>query len=428
MTQPHTDCNSSEHGISRRQMLHGVAGAAGAVSLGGLMQPALADELKRQQKQVLLVFNDGGMSQLESWDPKPGTDFGGPFRAIPTSVPGTHVSELMPHTAKQMHRLALVRGMNTKNPSHGSRMFAFNGDPKNRGVRYPDLGAAVAKFLQPDDATLPPCVLVKPYSGGFDYKAAGFLGSQYGTLLLGEGKPPVHMTRPQSVSDTADGRRNEFRKLADSRFTKGRRTAETSAYARSFDMAEQLVKRRDLFDESAISKRDAERYGTHKHGRHLLLGRNLLEAGVTFVEVRSYHWDTHSSNFDLHVSKMGDFDRPFAALIEDLAESGRLENTLVIVLSEFGRTPKINVGLGRDHWPQAWSMCLAGSGIKGGSIHGKTNAAGTWVDDGQTSYADLFHTYFHALGIDTHKTEYNNAGQPLPLANEDAAPIKTVLT
>jgi hypothetical protein len=408
-------------------MLYGLAGGAGALSLGGMPQPVLAKEIQQQKKQVLLIFNDGGMSQFESWDPKPESEFGGPFRAIPTSVPGTHVSELLPHTAKQMHRLALVRGLNTHNPSHGSRMFAFNGNPKNRGVRYPDLGPAVASFLHSDDATLPPCVLVKPYSGGFDYKSAGFLGAKFGTLLLGEGKPPANMLRPESVTDAASQRRAQFRKFANGRFEQGRRAAETSAYAHSFDMAEQLMTRRDLFDESKISATDARRYGTHKHGRHMLLARRLLEAGVSFVEVRSYHWDTHSSNFDLHYTMVSGFDQPFAALVEDLASSGRLEHTLVIVLSEFGRTPKINVGMGRDHWPQAWSMCLAGGRIKGGSVHGKTNRRGTWVDEGEVGYADLFHTYFRALGIDTEKTEYDNGGQPLPLANDDAAAIKTVL-
>lgn len=420
-------CQSPDHAVSRRQMLGGLAGAAGSLSLVDLMKPVLGEELTRQQKQVLLVFNDGGMSQYESWDPKPGTEFGGPYRAIPTSVPGTHVSELLPHTSQQMHHLALVRSLNTKNPSHGSRAQAFDGEPKNRGVKYPTIGPALARFVHQPDSPLPPCVLVKPYSGGFDYKAAGFLGPGWGVLQLGEGQPPPHMQRPESVTDTADLRRNRFRELANGRFAAGRRTAETSAYAHSFGMAEQLMKRRDLFDESTIPARDLERYGTHKHGRHMLLARRLLEADVSFVEIRSYHWDTHSSNFDLHYTMMSGFDQPFAALIEDLAASGRLEHTLVIVLSEFGRTPKVNVGLGRDHWPQAWSMCLAGGGIKGGSVHGKTNDRGTWVDEGQVGYADLFHTYFRALGLDSYTTEYNNGGQPLPVADHDAGPISTVL-
>lgn len=422
-------CGSPDHSISRREMLLGgmTGAAAGAAGFGGLLQHAVGEELKAKKKQVLFIFNDGGMSQLESWDPKPGTEFGGPFRAIPTSVPGTHVSELLPHTARQMHHLALVRSLNTHNPSHGSRMFAFNGNPKNRGVKYPDLGPAVTKLLPENHNGLPPGILVKPYSGGFNYKCAGFLGAQYGTLMLGEGKPPVNMVRPKSVSDAADGRRNNFRRQANQRFEQGRRAAESSAYSYSFAMAEQMMKRTDLFDESKFDPRDVERYGTHKFGRHMLLSRKLLEAGVTFVELRSYHWDTHSSNFDLHLDMVSDFDRPFAAMIEDLQASGRLENTLVIVLSEFGRTPKINLALGRDHWPQAWSMCMAGCGIKGGSVHGKTNKRGTWIDDGEVGYADLFHTYFHALGVNPITTEYDNAGQPLPVANEDHTAIKTVL-
>lgn len=421
-------CDSSEHAFSRRQVLGALAGtAAGVTGLGGLLHPVAGAEMEKQQKQVLFIFNDGGMSQLESWDPKPESEFGGPFRAIPTSVPGVHVSELLPNTARQMHHLSLVRSLNTKNPSHGSRMFAFNGQPKNRGVKYPNLGPAMVKLLPQSEVALPPCIQIKPYNGGFDYKSAGFLGASYGTLLLGEGKPPVHVIRPDSVSEEANRRRNAFRQQANQRFEKDRRQAESNAYSYSFEMAEQLQKRTDLFDDSKFAPRDVQRYGSHKHGRHMLLARNLLEAGVTFVEVRSYHWDTHCSNFDSHLDMVSDFDRPFAALIEDLAASGRLEHTLVIVLSEFGRTPKINYALGRDHWPQAWSMCMGGCGIQGGSVYGKTNKRGTWVDDGQIGYASLFHTFFQAMGIDTLRDEYDNDGQPLPIADEDYKPIEAIL-
>ena len=385
-----------------------------------------AKRLAKQYKQVLFIFNDGGMSQLESWDPKPKSEFGGPYRAIPTSVPGIHISELLPRTAKQMKHLALIRSLNTKTPVM-ARGCSPSTQSKNRGVRYPDMGPALAKFLHNKSVPLPPSVMIKPYSGGFDYKAAGFLGSRHGTLLLGEGQPPVHMHRPEGVTDQGDTRRNDFRKLVNGQFTKGRRTAETSAYAHSFTMAEQLMSRRDLFDRSKVSPKDIERYGEHKVGRHMLLARGLLEAGVTFVEVRSYHWDSHSSNFDLHYTMVSKFDQSFSAIIEDLAASGRLEHTLVVVLSEFGRTPKINIGLGRDHWPQAWSMCMAGCGIKGGSVHGKTNQSGTWIDDGEISYAHLFHTYFRALGMDPLATEYDNGGQPLPVTNEDAQAVETVL-
>jgi hypothetical protein len=420
-------CHSPEHLFSRRAILGGMAGTAvGSLSLGSLIHPAIGKELENQQRQVLLIWNDGGMSQLESWDPKPDSPFGGPFRAIPTSVPGIHVSELLPHTAKQMHHLTLVRSINSRNPSHGSAAEALNGQPKNRGVKYPQIGAAFAKLLPPSKNDLPPHIHIKPYSGGFDYAAGGFLGPQYGALMLGEGKPPMHVVRPDSIGDAAEARRQSFRKRANERFTRGRRTADADAYGYSYEMAEQLMKRQDLFDDSKNDPRDVERYGSHKFGRHLLLGRKLLDAGVTFVQCRTYHWDTHTSNFDFHVDLMGRFDRPFAALIEDLAASGRLESTLVIVLSEFGRTPKVNGALGRDHWPDAWSMCMAGGRLQRGAVYGKTNAQGSWIVDGEVGYAELYHTFFRALGIDE-EVQYDNAGQPLPIANEDVGPIGPLL-
>src|SRR5437899_4787515 len=182
-------CKPWEHRISRRQWLGGVATGATAIGLGSLAQLALADQLAQKDKQVLFVWLDGGISQLESWDPKPGNQFGGPFRAIPTSVPGLHVSELWPRTAKLMHHLALVRSMCTKDNSHSAGVARIQrGDPKNRGVTYPYFGSAVAKFLGAGDSGLPPYVWVKPGSSGFIYQDAGFLAPKYGSLALGDGK------------------------------------------------------------------------------------------------------------------------------------------------------------------------------------------------------------------------------------------------
>src|SRR6476660_3404165 len=162
-------CTPFEHGLSRRQWLGGVAGSA--VGALGLCRPAVAEELRQRRKQVLFIWLDGGMSQLESWDPKPNTQFGGPFRAIPTSVPGIHVSELLPKTAKQMHHLALVRSLCTKDNSHSAGVARIQrGDPKNRGVTYPFFGSAIAKMIGPGDSGLPPYVWIKPGSGGFVYQ------------------------------------------------------------------------------------------------------------------------------------------------------------------------------------------------------------------------------------------------------------------
>jgi uncharacterized protein (DUF1501 family) len=153
----------------------------------------------------------------------------------------------------------------------------------------------------------------------------------------------------------------------------------------------------------------------------------MLEAGVRFVKVTSYGWDTHGDNFNGHLSLVPKFDQAFAALIEDLAGRGMLDNVLVIAMAEFGRTPRINGHIGRDHWPEAWSLAMAGCGIRRGVVAGKTNDKGTFVVSAEHDIGDLFHTWFRALGIDPSKMEYDNHGQPLPLAHEDCSPIEELL-
>ena len=425
-------CKSRDHLLSRRQILGGFSGVAAAGAVGGFssfLSPARAEEVKRQRKQIIFIWLDGGISQLESWDPKPNTTFGGPFRSMPTSVPGIHVSELLPNTAKQMHHLSLVRGMHTKDENHSSGVARIErGDPKNRGVAYPYLGSAVAKFLGPGDSKLPPYLWIKPYGGGFKYDHAGFLGPQYGALALGDGKPPEDLLRNPEISAEVDAARNELRKKANERFARERRHDENDANSCAYDMAAQLMVRSDLFDAAAVKERDVERYGRHELGRHLLQARRMIEAGVTFVQVTSYHWDTHGDNFNLHNCLVPQFDKPFAALIEDLAERKMLDNVLVVAMSEFGRTPRINGHVGRDHWPEAWSVAMAGCGLAKGAVVGKTNDKGTWVTDAEYDVGHLFHTWFKAVGIDTSKVEYDNHGQPLPVANEDCFPIKELLT
>jgi len=416
-------CTPRDHSLSRRQFL-----GASALGLGALATPAFAEKLKKERKQVLFVWLDGGMSQLESWDPKPNTTFGGPFRSIPTSVPGIRVSELCQHSAKLMHKMAIVRSISTQDNSHSAGVERIQrGDPKNRGVVYPFVGSAMAKLLGPGESGMPPYVWVKPGNGGFIYKDAGFLGPQYGALALGDGKPPENLVRPKELSADDDVARNELRKLADQRYTAGRKPDLTEANSYAFTMAEQLQKRVELFDLSKLPQKDQDRYGSHDLGRHLLLARRLLEEGVTFVKVTSYGWDTHGDNFNGHASLMPRFDKPFAAMIEDLADRGMLDNVLVIAMSEFGRTPRINGHLGRDHWPEAWSIAMAGRGIKPGVVEGKTNDLGTEVASKPHDIGHVFHTWYKALGIDPKETEYRNGGQPLPIAHEDMHAIQDVL-
>jgi len=224
-----------------------------------------------------------------------------------------------------------------------------------------------------------------------------------------------------------DDERNELRDMLNKRYAAQRRTTFTEASSFVFDTARELMKREHIFDTSKLPAKELDRYGRTELGQHMLVARNMLEAGVRFVKVASYGWDTHGDNFNASASLVPKFDRAFAAIVEDLAASGLLETTLVIAMSEFGRTPRINGHVGRDHWPEAWSIAMAGCGLKAGAVVGATNDKGTDVKDKGHDIGAVFHTWFNALGIDPKKTEYNNNGQPLPLAHEDMQPIKEAL-
>jgi len=428
MNEPHR-CKPWEHELSRRRMLGGLAGAGlGLGALGGLVQPAVGEALKQKERQMLLIWLDGGMSQLESWDPKPNTQFGGPYRAIPTSVPGVHVSELMPRLAQQMHRLAVVRSMKTEDPNHSSGVpKILRGHPKNRGVKYPFLGSAVAKLMGPTASGLPPYIWVKPGSGGFISKHAGFLGAKYGALALGGGKPPENLVRPNQITDELDEARHQLREMFNRRYASEHRRHASEANSHVYDVARTLIKHRELFDESTLPERDKQRYGTHDLGKHTLLARRLLEAGARFIQVTSYGWDTHGDNFNAHASRVPKVDQACSALLEDLDDRGMLDHVLVVIMAEFGRTPRVNGSLGRDHWPNAWSMAMTGCGINRGVVVGETNPSGTDVASEPHDIGAMFHTWYRALGIDPHATEYMNGTQPLPIAHDDMDAVEELL-
>lgn len=417
--------------MSRRALLgYGAGAAAGALgvgALGGLAEPAMAEKLRGKAKQVLFIWLDGGMSQLESWDPKPDSRFGGPFRSIRTAIPGVHFSELVPQSAKLADKLTIIRNVHTKDPNHSSGVPRIQrGDPLDRGVIYPHFGSAVAKLMGANKG-LPPYVWIKPGSGGFKTTEAGFLGAKYGALAFGDGKPPENFARPESVSEEIDDLRNTLRAKLNQRFAAKRRKHANEANSYVFDMARTLMNRSDLFDATTFTRQEIDDYGDTELGRHMLIGRRMLEAGVRFVKVNSYGWDTHGDNFNAHASLMPKFDRAFSAVIRDLEARGMLKDVLVIAMSEFGRTPRINGSQGRDHWPEAWSVAMAGAGLKPGLIHGETDAEGVFCKTKGHDIGDLFHTWFAALGIDAHKAEYMNGTQPLPIAHEFCEPVKDVL-
>lgn len=433
----HYACQSAEHQVSRRNFL-GSAATASSLGLAGLglaggslgtlllSNPALAAPLQQRQKRILNIFLHGGVSQLESWDPKPGTDTGGPFRAIPTSVPGMHICELLPHTARQMHHLSIIRSLDTNNNDHArGQEEMMTGHKKIPGTTFPHLGAVAAKALTPADFPLPGHILIRGAGPGSNQ--AAYLGPKFASVAMNDGKPPEFTERPAQLSAAADLRRNQLRTSFNSRFSSRRRTADTDAYTFSYDQAQDLLAQRQVFELEREPEVDRLRYGSSEFGQHCLLARRLLEHDVPFVQINHSNYDTHHENFDFHIEQLGEFDQPFAMLIDDLHQRGLLADTLVCVMSEFGRTPKINSRYGRDHWGKSWSIVLGGCGIQAGAIIGGTNDNGTEVVDRVVDYGHVFHTLLQAVGVDS-QGQFDIAGRKYPVADPAKEPIRELLS
>jgi uncharacterized protein (DUF1501 family) len=335
---------------------------------------------------------------------------------------------LLPHTAKQMHHLGLVRGINTKNGDHGKGTYMMmTGRHPMPGTEYPEIGAVVAKSMDTGGVSLPGHIKVAPNGTGARSADSAYLGPKYASMTIGGDKPLANSTRPTDLTEDAEIARNQIRNLVNHQFARKRRTADTDAYVQSFEQAEELVKRADVFDLSKESKKDRERYGSHDFGRQCLMARRLLENEITFVQIRHNDYDSHYENFNFHHEQLGEFDQPFATLVSDLSDRGMLNSTLIVVLSEFGRTPRINSRYGRDHWGKAWSVCLAGCGIQSGFAYGKTNENGTEVIENEVDAGHLFHTYLRALGLKS-SGKFEIGGRKYPIADPAFGPIREILS
>lgn len=410
--------------VSRRMFLRGAAGTLGGLSFSGMMHANAAQQLASRQKHCIVFWLSGGVSQFESWDPKPGTETGGPFRTIATSVPGVHISELLPHTARQLHHLAIVRGINTKEDEHGRATYMMEtGRPQAPGFEYPYIGPSFSSLLSPPDNPLPSYIYI---GASRIAREASFLDPRFAPVALSDVKPPPNLELAEGRTAESDRRRREFRARLGQRFVQGRVRVETEAYNASHDQAAALMARREIFDFSAIPDSDHERYGRYELGRHVLMARKLIESGITFVKVKHNNYDTHAENFNFHLEQLGEFDRPFAALVADLADRGLLSRTLIIVTGEFGRTPKINNLVGRDHWATGWSLVLGGAKIKGGAVVGAMNANGTQITGREINHGHLFHTYYKALGLDSTEP-FTHEGRPFDKADPNTEAITELL-
>ena len=414
---------SSRIGFSRRALF---TGAAGSLAASSISNEVFAKPVKPKKKQLLLLFLSGGASQFETWDPKPGTKTGGPFRAISTSIPGVKISELLPQTSKIMHRLTVVRSVNSNIPDHFLGHYALQSGRSVPG--YPVLGSAVAKLLEQPDDLLPGYISIrrdgpKAYT---DVGDAGFLGAKYEGVRIVNNQSPENLIAPLSVKPEITNLVDRVRMATDQRFKMGRNSNPIASYGTTYNQADALMKRREIFDISKESQSDHERYGKHDFGQNCLLAKRLLQSGVTCVKVTHFDWDAHQDNFYWHQIRCAEFDRTLVTLLDDLSEKGMLENTLVVITGEMGRTPQINNLGGRDHWGRAWSMVMAGCGVKSGIVYGSTNELGTEVKENPVKLGDLFHTYLRALGIDS-SLDYNIDGQTNPIADPAAKPIDLLL-
>ena len=428
--QHHIRVSANRHGItSRRDFIRavGVAGAAvGAANWTDAISLA-ADDMRKQQKACILLWMAGGPSQFETFSPKPNHTNGGVTKAIATNVQGIHIADNLPHVAKVMNEMAIIRSMTSKEGNHArASFFMHHGYIPAGGVKFPTLGANIAEQIGDASCELPSFVRI----GGRGQSSGngGFLGVDYDPLVLANATRPPSNVNPTTSLDRYN-RRLRLLQGVEQGFANQEGAALVADHQKLVDNASQMIlspkmKAFDLERESA-KMRDA--YGRTGFGSSCLMARRLVERGVTFVEVNVGGWDTHNDNFNRLKTLTGSIDQPMAQLITDLRQRGMLDNTLVVWMGEFGRTPKINARSGRDHYPKAFNVALAGGGILGGQVIGKTDPSGAKVTERPVYVKDLFSTIYSTLGIDPDYENMSLAGRPIQLVDE-GSPVSEILT
>lgn len=436
-TMLNAPCGSVDHRLHRRLFLQGsLAGAASVASFQSLFSvPAFADSARAQGKRCILLWLCGAPSQFETWDPKPSRPTGGPFASIPTSIPGVRISELMPKTASIMDKLTVVRSMSTEPSEHFQAIdMLTRGEPPRPPFTRPLMGSVLAKQLGQLDSPVPQFVLLDPCPEGNEFKAfkaanwAGWLGAEYGPVRFGGKYKLENVNLPNDLSATDHSDREALRSFLSKKFANDHKAASVQSYNSVFERVRGLMQAAPLFDLSALPQADRDRYGPGTFGMHALLARHLVENGSTFVMVANgMPWDCHVLNHETHQMLVPETDRIVFHLINDLADRGMLDDTLVLIMGEFGRTPWLNEARGRDHYPKAWSMAMAGCGLKPGVVYGSTDENGVEVTDQPLDQRRLFATIYRALGLDPHVT-YDLPDFPtFNRVEKDAAPVAELL-
>jgi len=384
-------------------------------------------ERRGKAQACILMWLDGGQSQVDTWDPKPTSS----FKPIPTNVSGIQISELLPSLARRMDKLAIIRSLHTVENNHTEAThYAATAHRPNPSMKFPSLGAIIAKETGPQGA-VPPFVMAPPMPKGKNYDdffRANFVGARFDPMILPDPSQKdfevPDLSLPKRMNRAALEDRKAFLKVVDQTFRQKVQEVEFSNLDTFREQAWNMILSdsvRNAFDLSQESEKTKDAYGRYPLGQSALLARRLVEAGSRFVTAGGYKaqaWDTHTkNNKSMKEDLAPTFDRTLSALLDDLQQRGLLESTVVVALGEFGRTADINIDGGRDHWSHCWSVAIGGGGLKGGRVVGASDARGAYVADRQVSMGDLFATVYKAFGIDWKKEYMHPIGRPLKIAN-----------
>ena len=410
--------------VARRSFLRGIGlGAAGlaALSFTDLMA-VQAEELRKRQMSCILLWMGGGPSQFDTWDPKPNTETGGETRAIATAVPGIQVAHHFPQVARVMKDVALIRSMTNKEGNHQRASYQLHtGYAPSGTVKHPNFGSVTAAELGDPKFDLPHIVSI----GRDETISSGILGVKYEPFRVPDPlKPPLN-TSLGVPSGRFVRRLNLMHSLEVGGFGNSggldRVREHHEIYRQTASMV--LSPHMKAFDVESEDPKTRASYGETPFGQGCLLARRLVQAGVTFIEVRAGGWDNHAGVNDAVAKNAASVDPGFASLVSDLKLRGMLDRTLVVWMGEFGRTPKINPNAGRDHFPRVFSLAMAGGGVKGGQVIGASTPDGSAVKDRPVSVVDLMASFCKSLQIDPKKENISPQGRPIKIV-DGGQPIK----
>lgn len=377
---------------------------------------ANANEMKKNHKSAILLWMGGGPSTIDLWDLKPGAPTGGSFKPINTNADGVQICEHLPMLAKNMDKLSIVRSMSTREADHNrGRYYMHTGYVPSPNIEHPSYGSVISHELndQLKGLDIPSFVSVGGSSIG-----PGFLGMTYAPFVVDNNGNVRDLN--MGINQERLAQRLEMLKAIEDRFIHEKRGGTAEDHFKIVNKTVKLMtsKQMEAFKVNKEPEKTRERYGNTGFGRGCLMARRLVELGVPFIEVDLGGWDNHANIFPtLQNQKLPEMDKAMSALVEDLNDRGLLQSTAIIWMGEFGRTPNINGGGGRDHWARSWSVVVGGAGFKGGLTVGATSQDGKEVITEPYSSQDLMASVLKSLGISLETTFTSKNGRPMKIAN-----------